>query len=508
MDRELQKLIHDIKAAEANIAELKNQVKNYNPSSSIDELQEFNQQYPENIEEYKVKLEEKEKLLQKTEEFSNVGRWTYIFEPSKLEWSEETYKIFDYPDGYEGSLNEFYMACLDRKTFERLPEQDQKLRVSRDAQVMNHTIHTPSGNTKLLTFTSTPIYNSKNEIIGVEGFVKDLTDDVSGKKGLDNFFNLSSDLHCIVHMDRYFVKVSPSWSELLGYSEKELLSRSFLDFIHPEDVEKSDFSMNNLNDEKAKSAFENRYITKSGEIVYLSWNSRLDEETQLSYATARDITESKLAQDELLSDLGEKDLLLREIHHRVKNNLQIITSLLSLQAGVNNEHDQLADLYEDSKNRIKSMAAIHEMFYQSKQLDKIEFGEYLDKLIGDLSKSISSSQRSIDLNLDVEPIFVSLDTAIPLGLLMNEIVTNSIKHGADENGLVKVYVKVETLEDHRLKLTIGDHGVNRPKDILTQSGDSLGVMLINSLVEQIDGEITQLNDFEGTVYQLIFSTKK
>ena len=508
MKEEFHDLIQAIKDAEANLIKLIKVAEEQNSSVLDEKLKNLNIYNPNEVIKYKTKLEEKEKLLQETEEYAKVGRWSYYFDTNEMFWSAETYKMFDFPDNYVGTLNEFYLSCIDEKSAERVNQERRRLRTSEEGMMMNHAIDTPKGNRKVLSLTSSPIFNDNREIIGVEGFAKDLTDEISGKKGLDNFFNLSNDLHCIVHKDRYFVKISPAWTKLLGYSEKEMLSHSFLDFIHPDDIGETKDVAEVLNTSGIVTTFENRYLTKSGEVVYLSWNSQVDKESNLSYCTARDITKTKLAQDLLLSDLSEKELLLREIHHRVKNNLQIITSLLSLQAGVNNEHDQLADLYEDSKNRIKSMAAIHEMFYQSKQLDKIEFGECLDKLIGDLSKSISSSQRSIDLNLDVEPIFVSLDTAIPLGLLMNEIVTNSIKHGADESGLVKVYVKVETLEDHRLKLTIGDHSVNRPKDILTQSGDSLGIMLINSLVEQIDGEITQLSNYEGTVYQLIFSTKK
>lgn len=306
-------------------------------------------------------------------------------------------------------------------------------------------------------------------------------------------------------MDRTFVKVSPAWTKLLGYSEKEFLSSSFLDYVHPDDLDRSKVTGKELDEQGLMSSFENRYVTKSGEVVYLSWNSQLDLETQLAFCTARDITQSKLAQNELLSDLSEKDLLLREIHHRVKNNLQIISSLLSLQAGANAEEDQLTHLYEDSQNRIKSMAAIHEMFYQSEQLDKIEFGEYLDKLISDLSKSITSNQKSIELNLNVESVYVNLDTAIPLGLLINEIVTNSIKYGADNEGQVKIFVELEVIEKNKLQLIIGDGGSNGPKDILNQDGDSLGMMLINSLVDQINGEITQLNEFPGTVYKLIFA---
>ncbi|HLV43197.1 MAG TPA: histidine kinase dimerization/phosphoacceptor domain -containing protein [Brumimicrobium sp.] len=507
MERELERLKKEIQAAELNLQLLKKQASKYDPSILENAVAGVVFSDPHDINDYKAKLKEKDELIQQTEQFSKVGRWSYSFETLEMTWSKETFKLFECPEDYTGSVVEFYLSCVDESTANRLNEKGQEMRVSREKMNMTQFITTAKGNSRFLSFSSIPIYDEHGNVIGAEGLVKDFSDHITGEKGVQNFFNLSSDLHCIVHMDRSFVKVSPAWTKLLGYTENELLSRSFLDFVHPDDLKISKITGKELDDQGLMTSFENRYLTKSGEVVYLSWNSQLDPETQLAFCTARDITKSKLEQDELLSDLSGKDLLLREIHHRVKNNLQIISSLLSLQSGANSHEEQLTKLYEDSRNRIKSMATIHEMFYQSEQLDKIEFGKYLDKLIGDLSKSITSHQKSIDLILNIDPVYVNLDTAIPLGLLINEIVTNSIKHGADESGQVKISIELETLENGQLEMIIGDSGSNGPKDILNQKGESLGIMLINSLVEQIDGEIIQLNELPGTVYKLIFTDR-
>jgi len=507
MRSELTKINLEIENTEAKLLELKRTALQLNSSNKKKEGNLNISSNTEDSQRIKVRLEEKEKLFQKTEEFFNVGRWIYYFKDKSVEWSDETYKIFEYPDNYKGSLMEFYMSCIDDETVRRLSEMGGIFIGADENRVINQTIVTPLGNKKLLSFSSTPIYSDAGEIVALEGLVKDLSDKVTGKNGLDNFFNLSFDLHCIVHMDRHFLKVSPSWTKLLGYSEKELLSRSFMELVHPDDMNKTVSTIHDLDVQGAITSFENRYLTKSGNVVYLSWHSRLDEETQLAYCTARDITQSKIAQDELLSDLSEKELLLREIHHRVKNNLQIISSLLSLQAGANSEEKHLNKLYEDSQNRIKSMAAIHEMFYQSDELDKIDFNKYMDKLTGDLSRSFNSLNKTIDFNLNVEPVYVNLDTAIPLGLLINEVVTNSIKHGGDIEGNVRIFIDMVVLNDNRLQLIIGDNGVQSQDDILNQTGGSLGVLLINSLVEQVDGEIEQLKNYEGTVFKLIFKNR-
>src|SRR5690554_503992 len=501
--KELQHLIQDIKSTELKLAKLKEEASNHYSVLHNKSLLTESDEDLFDVNEYKKRLNKSEKLLQEPELFSKPGRWSYFFEGSVMKWSDEVYRMYEFQDSFEGTLVEFFMSCQDAVSASRFNERGEEIRKTKGKMIMNQFVTTPLGNVKYFSFISTPIFDENDEIIGVKGLVKDITDKVSGEKGLDNFFNLSNDLHCIVHKDRYFVKVSPAWTKLLGYSEEELLSNTYLDFIHPDDLERSNLTVDNL-DNSGLMTFENCYVKKSGELVYLSWNSRLDEETQLAYCTARDITKSKIAQDLLINDLSEKELLLREIHHRVKNNLQIISSLLSLQAGANSEQSQLTELYENSRNRIKSMAAIHEMFYQSDELDKIEFGKYLNKLIGDLSLSVLSGQKLINFSLDVETVYVNLDTAIPLGLLINEIVTNSIKYGKDENGDVEIFVKLKVLEGNKLELVIGDNGRNSPKNILNQESDSLGVMLISSLVEQINGEIIQLEEFEGTVYQIVF----
>jgi PAS domain S-box-containing protein len=450
----------------------------------------------------------RERKAQNNEEYSKIGNWAYYHNNSILEWSPETFRIFDYPKDYQGTLLEFYLSSIDEKTIVRFPEILEIFHGEEGSNVMSQTIITPSGEKKQLSFTSFPLLDDNGELIGIEGDVIDVTDEISGKSGLNNFFSMSSDLHCITHLDTYFLKVSPAWVKLLGYTEEELLSRSYLNIIHPDDFEDSYGAVVEVDKSDDSLVFENRYIKKSGEVVYLSWRARIDPETDLGYCTARDITKSKLVEKGLLSDLSEKELLLREIHHRVKNNLQIISSLLSLQAGRNSDQKELFRLYEDSKNRIQSMAVIHEMFYLSEELDKIEFGMYLNKLIEDLSRSFSTQDKSISFSLDIDSIHVNLDTAIPLGLLINEVVTNSIKHGADDLGNINIFSAIEALDDDKLELTIGDNGCNSMKNVLDFAGESLGVLLINSLVEQIDGEIEQLENTKGTVFKLTFRNKK
>jgi two-component sensor histidine kinase len=252
------------------------------------------------------------------------------------------------------------------------------------------------------------------------------------------------------------------------------------------------------------SLFENRYITKSGEVVRLSWHTRADDFTNFIYSTARNVTEERKKEEQLISSLSEKKLLLREIHHRVKNNLQVISSLLSLQSGMKNSDARLEQLYHDSQNRIKSMAAIHEMFYKSESLDRMDFPVYVRKLIIDLIYSLKGKESKIELDFHSEEVQFDLDTAIPLGLIINEIITNALKHAFNGRNSGVITVSFDTSDEDYVLLTIGDDGVGVPeeKDPLTLKNETLGMLLINSLIDQIGASIRFLKNKRGVNYEI------
>jgi PAS domain S-box-containing protein len=333
---------------------------------------------------FKKQLEEKKALIRSAEKFSKVGSIDVDFETDQGKWSIETYKIFEIDKEREKHLYKAYLMRLDKITQEVFKDNVDLLMTKEKPFEMKHIVHCPEDRKKWVVSSFTPILNDENTVKGMRGLIQDITHHMTGDRELDHFFKISADLLCIANHKGYFVKVSPAWSELLGYSESELLSQPYLNFVHPEDRDGTNQEKFRLPGDFTPSSFENRYRTKSGEVVYLSWHTRVDEMTKLIYSTARNVTKQRKKEEKLLSSLDEKELLLREIHHRVKNNLQVISSLLSLQSGMRNKSSKLEKLYEDSQNRIKSMSAIHEMFYKSESLDKINFPVYVKKLVIDL----------------------------------------------------------------------------------------------------------------------------
>ena len=207
---------------------------------------------------------------------------------------------------------------------------------------------------------------------------------------------------------------------------------------------------------------------------------------------------------QLQSLISEKEVLLKEIHHRVKNNLQVITSLLSLQSSFI-EDDESKALFRYSQYRINSMAMIHEMLYKSQDISKINYGDYAEKLVSGLVTSMKGTENNINLELDLPEISLDIDTAIPLGLLINEIVTNSLKYGLPDNTAGTVYITIKRIKHNEFKMMIGDDGVGFSEDINFRNSNSLGLMLIHKLTIQLNGNIEKDNQKKGTNYMVTFN---
>ncbi len=221
---------------------------------------------------------------------------------------------------------------------------------------------------------------------------------------------------------------------------------------------------------------------------------------------ATDITDRKMVEHHLKSSLDEKELLLREIHHRVKNNMQVISSLLSLQA--NQIEDKLyVDKFNDSKNRIKSMALVHEKLYQSKDMANIDFNDYITSLAKSLFQFHEFSEGKITLKINAEKILLGIDTAMPCGLIINELLSNCLKHAFPEGRKGNITItlsKTENEENPEYNIIVSDDGIGIPENFDIRKTSSLGMELIFTLVEhQLQGTL-ELDRTNGTEFRIIF----
>lgn len=218
---------------------------------------------------------------------------------------------------------------------------------------------------------------------------------------------------------------------------------------------------------------------------------------------SKDISERKETAAKLRRIIGERETLLKEIHHRVKNNLQVITSLLSLQSNMLQD-EKIREVFQQSQYRINAMATIHETLYRSNNFVGINYRQYLVTLSEYLLLSMKGEKHQITLKMEVPPVMLSLDTAIPLGLLVNEVITNALKYGivGQQEGVITIRLTAKTAQKY--ELYIGDDGCGYSPTLNFNNTASLGLKLIQNLARQLNGSIKRVPSERGTYYQLLF----
>ncbi|MBU2945164.1 sensor histidine kinase [Zobellia uliginosa] len=207
--------------------------------------------------------------------------------------------------------------------------------------------------------------------------------------------------------------------------------------------------------------------------------------------------------NELEEKIREKETLIKEVHHRVKNNLQTVSSLLSLQSRSIEDKD-VKSLLKSSQNRVITMAIVHEMLYMREDLSKIEYRSYVQELAEYLVRSIKGTSSNITLNIDIPNVKLNIDTAIPLGLLINETVTNSLKYGIVNENKGEIRIKLRKTDDDEFVLSVGDDGKGFPEEVTHKNSKSLGLKLIHNLSRQLHGSIMRDFSEEGTHYIIRF----
>ncbi len=201
--------------------------------------------------------------------------------------------------------------------------------------------------------------------------------------------------------------------------------------------------------------------------------------------------------------IQEKETLLKEVHHRVKNNLQTISSLLSLQLR-NIDDDAIKKMLRSSQNRVIAMAMIHEMLYLREDNSQIDYGNYVRELVEYLVRSVKGTSANVSIDIDIPNMKFNIDTAIPLGLLVNEAVTNTLKYGILNDSKGSIFIRMRKSEQDDFILNIGDNGVGFSKEITHKTSKSLGLKLIHNLVRQLQGSLIRDVSKKGTHYIIRF----
>lgn len=302
------------------------------------------------------------------------------------------------------------------------------------------------------------------------------------------------------------IDANPYMSEILGYEHSHFLGKELWEIGLFKDIASNRTAFREL---QLKGFIRYDHLPletqdkRTVEVEFVS-NSYDVEGQSVIQCNIRDCSERFRLEREILVSLDEKDVLLKEVHHRVKNNLQVISSLLHLQS----EHTQdraSIQMFRESQNRVRSMALVHERLYRSKDLSHVDFTDYIGSLATHLFSSHQMDTESINLAVDVHGVKLSIGSAVPCGLLLNELISNCLKHAFRGRERGEIRIELRPFNGGEILLSVSDDGVGLSPDIEPQSGETFGMQLIADLVDQLHGSV-QVNRDAGTTVRIVFPT--
>ncbi|RMD98136.1 MAG: PAS domain S-box protein [Bacteroidetes bacterium] len=288
---------------------------------------------------------------------------------------------------------------------------------------------------------------------------------------------------------------------ILGYSPAQIAGRPVQDLLEAAFISGGEGVVDSSPVESVARAADGAAVP-----VELVVREQAFWERRLQVVAVRDISERKRVEAQIEQSLHEKEVLLKEIHHRVKNNLQVITSLINLQMEQIDD-EEMRDVFRESQNRIRTMALIHEKLYQSQDLARIDFGEYAQNLVNMLLRSYRSQGAGVEVVYLMDGVWLPVDTAVPCGLILNELVSNCLKHAFVDGRRGCVTIQLHALPNGDYQLAVADNGVGIAPDYEQKMTASLGMMLVQTLAAQLAGTLS-ISGEDGTNITITFPGKK
>ena len=293
---------------------------------------------------------------------------------------------------------------------------------------------------------------------------------------------------------------------LTGWTQAEVLGHNWADIFGAGEPSPVPLFEAGVEPDTIQAHTERPVVTRAGEVRLMAWSNTTlrDPEGQVVgiASIGEDITQRQQADERLRASLNEKEILLKEIHHRVKNNLQVVSSLLNLQAQSVTDQAMVA-LLHDSQSRVKAMALVHETLYRSPDLARVDFASYARTLATQLLRTYAAQAGTVTLRVEAENCLLDVDAAVPCGLILNELVSNALKHAFPSGQPGRLEVEVRPVAAGRVSFSVSDDGVGFPPEVDFQNSPSLGLRLVATLVDQLGGTLV-LNARAGTQFLIEF----
>lgn len=357
-----------------------------------------------------------------------------------------------------------------------------------------------------------PIKSFDNEIthyVGVQNNITELIETQNKLKTEKELLGMitsnSLDMISRHSLDGTYIFITPSCKNFVGLEADQVIGRNAYDFIHEDDIPKVRESFQKMFASKEASKISYRLKLVNGSIIWVETLSRYTFNSKSNFlveiqSTTRDITERKEILDKLEQSVQEKSVLLQEVHHRVKNNLAVISGLLQIQQ-FSVEDEETFKILDNSISRIKTMALIHEKLYESNSLSHIEFKGYIENLVQTIVSTLDIENK-ISIEIECDPFLLNVNQAVPCGLILNETISNSLEHAfvGRNSGSIKVLLKEE---GNKVKVTIKDNGIGLPKDFSQNNIKSMGLTIVNTLITQLESSLN-FESKNGTTFSFSF----
>lgn len=456
------------------------------------------------------KVAESRELVEKAYRLGRIGNWEYDMINDKLYWSDMTKEVHGFGPDHEPDVEGTVMLFKEgfhRETFAKAAGDAIQRYIPFDIELK---IISGMGDERWIRATGEPEFEN-GVCVRFYGISQNVTNRNQAKEDLQlserRFKALiqdGSDMISIMDENAVYKYVSPTKFKVLGLSPEVMVGKSALDFIHEDDTDRAFSAYKGLAYKEQVLLNPFRFKDVNGNWRWLEatvTNLSKDPAVRGYVANSRDITEQYLRQQQLEGSLKKKEVLLSEIHHRIKNNLSAITGLLQLQTMKENNREVVEKL-TDSVGRIHAMASMHEELYQSHNFSKLDLKNRIKILVMNVRNTMQL-ETDVEIEFQCEEIEVRVNKALPISLIVNEVMTNIFKHAFKGRKKGKVSIHLKRMMDKRIRIEIKDNGVGLPGNLEERKSESLGLTLMDSLSEQLSTDYCLTSSAKGTHFSMI-----
>jgi PAS domain S-box-containing protein len=464
-----------------------------------------------------AELRQSEFLLREAQAMAQIGSWRWDVGRNALTWSEELYLIYGVSPGEFTPTYESYLAMVTPEHRDEVRRAVERALSTREPFEREYEIIRPTGQIRRVHARGAVLLGPDGAVTSVSGTCQDITERKKAEEArhasegqAQLILEAAFDAFISIDSEGRIIEWNRQAEATFGWSRSEAIGRPLAETVIPP----SYLAAHKRGLQHFLETGEGPALNKRIEIealhrdghefpVELTISSMKVGERLMFSAFLHDITERKEMVAALSASIEDKEALLKEVHHRVKNNLQIVSSLLSLQAATL-EDPQARAVIAESQGRVRAMSMVHEALEQSDNPARVNFGEYLKNLMSELRRSYAADSDRVRFAVHVEPVLLRLDSAVPCALITTELVTNSFKHAFPGGAAGDVEVSFRRVEDGLFTLSVEDNGTGLPEGIEPGRSSSLGLRLVHRLATQIGATVSFERLSRGTRIALTF----